>query len=87
MAISHFESFYRILTDEELAAERARLLQQLDSFFSSQQVGSKGYSRDTGTLKDRIGAIGLEMARRQAVASAGGNNPCVGIMRHDEDLC
>lgn len=86
MAVSHFLAFYAGFTDTELAEERIRLARQLDSFFSSQAVGSKSYSRDSGALKDRMAALGIEQERRRAVAASAGRNPVVGIMRHDVDL-
>ena len=87
MAAADFISFFQLLTDEELAAERARLIIQLESFFSSQTVGSKGYARDSAILKDRMAAAGQVIQERSATnATAGRRNPAIGIMRHDVDL-
>jgi len=59
-----FGAFYIHLSDAELQEERARLIEQLKSFFDTQAVGSKSYSRSAKMLEDRIQATGVEISRR-----------------------
>ncbi len=60
---------YRGYTDAELDAEITRLKAQ-DTAFSSQNAGSKGFTRDMSQFSDRLTAA-LEIRRERGHATEG----------------
>ncbi len=72
MSATKYTAFFQHLTATELAEERARIIEQLKSFFDSQGVGSKTYTRSAKMLEDRLQAVGIELSRRSASNNMGG---------------
>ena len=76
MAASEWYGYYRSKTSAELVTAIAALEAKLDSGFSSQQIGSKAYTRDLGLIQDRLQAA--TYIQRERAAASGGQNPNVG---------
>lgn len=64
MAASNWTVIYRSYSDDELAAEIAKLKAQ-DSPFSEQGVGSKNATRDLNRIEAKLTAATMEQASRR----------------------
>jgi ribosomal protein L29 len=69
---ANWDTIYRSYSDEELTEERAKIKKQLDNSYTSQNTGSKSYTRDIQMLERRMTSIATIMNERNA--QSGGNS-------------
>ena len=57
MASNDWDIIYGDFTDEEIAAQRSKLMEELDNLYLSQSQGGKSYTRSITDVRMRLAAL------------------------------